>query len=79
MGEMWKIELETLRSIDTIAAAKMQNEIKIIDIFSLFPNILPRSIYYRIERLVEHELITRRKEANHIFVSITDFGRAMLQ
>jgi DNA-binding PadR family transcriptional regulator len=79
MGEMWKIELETLRSIDTIAAAKMQNEIKIIDIFSLFPNILPRSIYYRIERLVEHELVTRRKEANHIFVSITDFGRAMLQ
>jgi DNA-binding PadR family transcriptional regulator len=79
MGEMWKIELETLRSIAAVAAAKMRNEIKIVDIFSQFPNILPRSIYYRIERLVEHKLITRRKEANHIFVSITDFGRAMLQ
>ncbi len=74
--EMWKTELETLKAI----ASKGKSGVKITELSALFPDLLPRSVYYRVERLVLHGLIHKKKVDNRwIVLSITPEGAVMLK
>lgn len=73
--EMWKTELETLKAIATIGKEK----VLMPAIIALYPDLLPRSVYYRVERLVKHGLVDKTK-VNHRWseITITTEGKCML-
>lgn len=73
--EMWKTELDTLKAIATIG----KHRIRMPEIVALYPNLLPRTIYYRVKRLVAHGLVTKKKvEHRWSEITITAEGRRML-
>ena len=73
--EMWKTELETLRAIATIG----KTGVRIPQIVALFPDLLPRSVYYRVDRLVEHGLVDKKKgDYRWSEITITAEGQEML-
>jgi len=73
--EMWKVELDTLRAIAAIG----KTNVRIPQIVALFPDLLPRSVYYRVERLIEHGLVDKKK-VDHRWseITITAEGKEML-
>jgi DNA-binding HxlR family transcriptional regulator len=74
--EMWKTELETLRAIAAIG----KSSVRMPDIVALFPSLLPRTIYYRVERLVDHGLVTKKKsDYRWNEITITVEGKVMLK
>ena len=73
--EMWKTELETLEAIAAIG----KSSVRMSEIVALFPSLLPRSVYYRVERLVDHGLVTKKKsDYRWNEITITAEGREML-
>lgn len=74
--EMWKTERDTLKAIATIG----KSSVKMPAIIALYPDLLPRSVYYRVERLVEHGLVEKKKsEYRWNVLSITEEGARMLE
>ena len=74
--EMWKTELDTLKAIATIG----KSSVRMPDIVALYPDLLPRSVYYRVERLVAHGLVNKKKvEHRWSEITITAEGERMLQ
>jgi DNA-binding HxlR family transcriptional regulator len=74
--EMWKTELETLKAIAAIG----KSSVRMPEIVALFPSLLPRTVYYRVERLVDHGLVTKKKsDYRWNVLSITEEGVRMLQ
>ncbi|MCK4825146.1 hypothetical protein KA005_55875 [bacterium] len=73
--EMWKTELETLQAIAAIG----KSSVRMPEIIARYPNLLPRSVYYRVNRLVEHGLL-HKKKIDHRWseITITAEGERML-
>ena len=74
-SEMWRIELVTLRELAAKAGTK---DVPMTKIFEAFPHKTQRAIYARIARLEHHGLISKRKNAVKLLISITPEGEAML-
>ena len=73
--EMWKTELDTLKAI----AGIVKPRIRMPEIVALYPDLLPRTIYYRVERLVAHGLVNKTKvEHRRSEITITAEGERML-
>ena len=73
--EMWKTELETLQAIASIGI----HTVRMHELIALYPNLGKRAVYYRVDRLIEHGLVTKEKvDERWIELSITPEGERML-